>query len=134
MASMRYPFEAYELILRDGLPRVRTDEVGGAIQLVGYLDGDVVRTMTASEWVGPLPVEPTPAESRAAIAAREAGRVAAENALAARKARLRADAASSVGKDVATLRQPESNALLALVLARLGALDDEGRVKALDLW
>ena len=55
-------------VAADGLPRVgRYDDDS---RHVLYLDGDLVRSKTLAEWAAPLPTDPTPEESAAAITAR----------------------------------------------------------------
>jgi hypothetical protein len=80
--------------------------------------------------------EPVPdaAALRAAIAALAARRAAQEARLAARRQRLRQLAQSAVGKDVGALTPAEQRAVLALLLEKLGVLDDDGNVLPLADW
>lgn len=52
----------------------------------------------------------------------------------AKKARQHSDAAGAVGKVVASLKQSEKDALLELILERLGALDEEGKIRPPEMW
>ena len=82
-----------------------------------------------------LPGDPPDEQAAlAAIRAFDAAAVDRATKQATKQARQSGDASGAVGKAVATLKQNELNALLELLLERAGALDDEGRVKPVDLW
>lgn len=126
------PQSEVDLVTRDGLPRVVTADDGS--QHVVYLDGDVVRSVLASDWAGPLPTPPTQAEIDAAIAAREAQKRQEKEDAAALRQRVRNVAGSAVGQSFDTLTAAQVRSLLAVLLHRAGALDKSGVVRPLDEW
>lgn len=121
-------YSIHQAVGRDGLPRVGDYDDGSRHVL--YLDGDVVRSKTVEEWGAPLPADPTPAESAAAIQAREARR---DEARERRRVRIRL-AQSAVGVHVKDLTASQRVALVELLLFRAGALDDDLAVRPLDEW
>jgi hypothetical protein len=69
-----------DLVALDGLPRQAIDETGAVHVL--FLDG-AVRSVEAGAWPPPLPTEPTPEQSAAAIQARAATEEAERQAIQA---------------------------------------------------
>lgn len=127
--------ETHERVALDGLPRVA--QYDDSSQHVLYLDGEVVRSLTDVEWLaqrGALPTDPTPAESAAAIAARETARGNRQAAALLRRQGMLALAESAVGVKVGQLTPRQVEALLGVVLLGFGALDDDLSVRPLDEW
>lgn len=121
-----------DLVALDGLPRVATADDGSSHVL--YLESELVRSMPSGSWPPPLPADPTKAESDAAVAARSAARVRAQQDAAALRTRVLATAQSAVGISVDQLSAPQVRALLALLLYQQGALDKGGVVQPLAGW
>lgn len=128
MPLLRDGQRLYDAVMADGLPRIADADDGS--QHVLYLDGEIVRSVEAKDWSGPLPADPTPAESAAAIQAREATRVAARER---RRARIR-QAQSAVGVKVGDLNPAQLRALTEILLLRAGALDADLAVRPLAQW
>lgn len=124
--------EIHDAVALDGLPRAASYDDGSRHVL--YLDGDVVRSMEASAWPGPLPTDPTPAESAAAIAAREAERGNKKAAAALKRQGMMTLAQSAVGVKIGALNTRQVEALLGLLLLNAGALDDGLLVKPVEEW
>lgn len=129
-------------VATDSLPRVAryiehfddagVESFGAEVLHVLYLadDSGLPRSVLASEWQGDLPADPTPAESAAAIAARETRR---DEARERRRWRIHL-AESAVGIHVKDLTLPQRTALVELLLLRAGALDDDLAVRPLETW
>ena len=123
----------------DGLPRVVSaiDQDDTISQHVLYLDGDVVRSMLAADWLatrGPLPALPTQQEIDAAIAAREQARLAALADAAALRQAILTIAQSAVGVRADLLTAVQLRALFAIVLWQAGALKNDLTVRPLAEW
>lgn len=120
----------------DGLPRVvrSLDQDGVAVPQVAYLDEAAFRTMLASEWPGALPTDPTPAQSEAAITARETERGNRHAAGLLKKQGVLALAQSAVGVKVGVLNPRQVEALLGVLLLKIGGLDDDLKVLPLEEW
>jgi hypothetical protein len=116
----------------DGLPRVATADDGSDHVL--YLDAPHVRSMAAADWPPPLPSAPTPAEIAAAMAARTAARVQAQQDAAALRQKVLTTAQSAVGVSVDALTAVQVRALLTILLYQQGALDKSGVVQPLAGW
>jgi hypothetical protein len=102
-----------------------------------YLDGDTVRSLVAADWIatrGPLPTDPTPDESAAAIKAREAQQQQDAADAQALRQKVLTLAQSAVGVPVDQLTAVQVRALIAVLLHKAGALDKTGAIKALDSW
>lgn len=122
-----------DAVARDGLPRVAIDDDG--IQHVLYLNGGTLPlSMLASAWPSPLPTDPTPQQSEAAITARETERGNRQAAALLRRQRAGDLAESAVGVKVGALTPRQVEALLGVLLERAGALDDDGAVRAVEAW
>jgi hypothetical protein len=132
MMSLIRDRSIHTAVERDGLPRVAAYDDG--IDRVLFLDGDVVRSVEASAWQGVLPIDPTPEQSTAAIAARETERGNRQAATALKKQRTIDLAESAVGVQVGTLSPRQVEALLGLLLWKAGALDDGLLIRPLDEW
>lgn len=121
---------------RDGLPRVGMYDDG--LQKVLYLNGgEVVQSLTAAEWLatrGPLPADPTPQESAAAITARETARQAALADASALRQQVLTIAQSAVGIRVDALTAGQVRALFAILLWKEGALKNDLTVRPLAEW
>jgi hypothetical protein len=119
----------------DGLPRaVMADD---ASQHVLYLEGEVVRSMLAADWLsqrGPLPSVPTQQEIDAAIAAREAARQQALADAAALRQQVLTIAQSAVGVRADLLTAAQLRALFVVILWRDGAIDNALVVRPLAQW
>jgi hypothetical protein len=127
MMSLIRDRSIHTAVERDGLPRVAAYDDG--IDRVLFLDGEIVRSVEASAWIDVLPTDPTPAESAAAIAARETERQAKRDKVAQAKAALRASLVPIVGKRAGQWSVAEVRDLLAVVLDALGLLDDDQAVR-----
>lgn len=77
-----------------------------------------------------LGAQPSTAQLAAALAQVRS----AQDSRNIRRARLRALVSTIVGKDVVSLSALEVRAILAIVLERLGVLDDTGRIQPVVLW
>lgn len=121
-----------DLITLDGLPRVASADDGTSHVL--YLDGETVRSMLVKDWPPPLPSDPTPAQSAAAIAAREAARRQFDLDRATRRQKLLSDAQSAVGTAVDQLTAVQLRALVGVLLWMEGGVDTSGRVKPIGEW
>jgi hypothetical protein len=132
MMSLIRDRSIHTAVERDGLPRVAAYDDG--IDRVLFLDGEIVRSVEASAWIDVLPTDPTPAESAAAIAARETERGNRQAAALLRRQRARDLAASAVGVKVGALTPRQVEALLGLLLWKAGALDDGLLIRPLDEW
>lgn len=121
-----------DAVERDGLPRQATDEDG--VVHVLYFDAHVVRSMLASEWLPPLPSDPTPAEVAAAIAAKAAAEQQTKADAAALRTRVRALAQSAVGVQLDQLSAPQVRALIAVLLHKQNAIDKTGAIRPLADW
>jgi hypothetical protein len=132
MMSLIRDRSIHTAVERDGLPRVAAYDDG--IDRVLFLDGEIVRSVEASAWIDALPTDPTPAESVAAIAAREAERGNRQAAALLRRQRAHDLAQSAVGVEVGALTPRQVEALLGLLLLRAGALDDDLLVRPLEEW
>lgn len=129
-------YTIHEAVQADGLPRVADydDDSRHVLYLNG---GSVVQSLTAAEWLatrGPLPVDPTPGESAAAIAAREAALAAALAAAATKRAQILAIAQSTVGIRADLLTNLQLRALFGIILWEAGALDGGLLVRPLAEW
>lgn len=127
--------ETHEAVAADGLPRVADYDDGSRHVL--YWGGDRVRSLTEAEWLaqrGPLPTDPTPEQSAAAIAARAAAEQQAIQDAAALRQAIRAKLASAEGKRVDDLLVGELRALLAYLLWREGGIDKDLKVKPIGEW
>lgn len=132
-------------VAADGLARVAryieifTDNgqetTGAEVQHVLYLTGDIVQSMSTAAWLatrGPLPLDPTPQQSSAAIGARDATDAAQAARRAARQARVRSGLA--VGVDAGALTNPQLLILVKAMADRLGAFDDDGLLLPVEQW
>ena len=124
--------DTHTAVAHDGLPRVANYDDG--VLRVLYLDGERVRSMGASDWPPPLPRDPTPEESAAAIAQREAAQQQASADAAALRQQIITLAQSAVGVRLADLTVGQRNALIAVLLWKEGALDRTGTVRPLAEW
>lgn len=123
-----------DTVALDGLPRVAID--GDGAQHVLYLSegATLPQSMLASEWAGALPTDPTPAESAAAIAARETERGNRQATALLKKQGMLALAQSAVGVKVGALTPRQVEALLGLLLLKAGGLGDGLEVLPLEGW
>lgn len=121
-----------DLVALDGLPRVVLDDEG--TQHVLYLpDGaPLPHSMLASDWPPPLPTEPTPEESAAAIQAREAKQKEAHDKAALKRQRMIDLAESAVGEGIDRLSAKQLGAILALLHPEI--VDDALAVRPLEEW
>ena len=116
-----------DAVAADGLPRIADADDGSAHVL--YLDGGRVRSMLASDWPPPLPTDPTPEESAAAIAARETERgTRLADALLLRQ-QIRTAVRTLAGKKPAQWGVPELRALVALLLHEGGYLEGDAALR-----
>lgn len=116
----------------DGLPRQAPDETDTIHVL--YLEAERVRSMLGSEWPPPLPTEPTPQESAAAIAARAAAVESDRLSAIALRNRVLSVANTAVGIQLDALTPAQVRALMACLLWKAGGLTAAGAVKPLDQW
>lgn len=123
--------ETADLVALDGLPRQATDETG-AIHVL-YLDG-AVRSMLASDWLPPLPTDPTAQQIAAAIAARQAAETQARADAVALRTQVVATAQTAVGVSLNALTAPQVRSLVALLLWKAGGVRNDGTVRALVEW
>lgn len=121
-----------DAVAQDGLARQATDETGAAHVL--YLEAGRVRSMLARDWPPPLPSDPTPAESQAAIRARATQ--AAQDRADAQTLRQRvvSTAQSAVGVSLDALTPAQVRALLAVLLHKAGGVTSAGAVRPLGEW
>lgn len=124
--------EIAQAVAHDGFPRQATADDGSTHVL--FLDGRQVRSMLASDWPPPLPIDPTPAEIAAAKAARDAQAVQDKADAVALRTRVRALAQSSVGVQLDALTAPQVRALIAVLLHKQGAIDKSGAIRPLADW
>jgi len=130
----KLPQEIADLVAADGLPRVVTADDGS--QHVLYLANGVlpVRSVLASDWPPPLPADPTPEQSQAAIQARTTAAQQAEQDAAALRQRVLTVAQSAVGIAFDQLTAAQLRALFGVLLHKEGALDKDGKVRPLGEW
>lgn len=121
-----------EAVQTDGLARVVSGDDGSCHVL--FLDGRQVRSMLCSDWTGPLPTDPTPAQSAAAVAARAAQAQQDVTDAAALRQRVITLAQSAVGIQIDQLTAVQVRALIAVLLHKAGAIDKSGAIRALDTW
>lgn len=135
--------EKQTAVVRDGLPRVARyltaydDGTTGETQHVLYWEAPHLRSMEAAAWLaqrGPLPADPTPEESAAAIAALQQATATDAADAAALRQRVLGLANSAVGIQIDALTAGQVRALMALLLWRAGALDKTGAIKPLVGW
>lgn len=126
------PHDIADRVSRDGLPRQAVADDGSAHVL--FLESGVLRSMLASDWPPPLPGDPTPAQSAAALAAMAATDAQAKTDAALLRARVLAQAQSAVGVQIDQLTAPQIRALVALLLFKQGAIDKSGAVLPLVGW
>lgn len=124
-------YTIHQAVEKDSLPRVGEYDDGSRHVL--YLDGAIVRSKTLAEW-GDAPKAPTPAESAAAVAARETERGTRQANALLRRQRVHDLAASAVGVKIGALTPRQVEALLGVLLERAGALDDNGAVRPVEAW
>jgi hypothetical protein len=115
----------------DHLPRVADYDDGS--QHVLYWD-ELVRSMAAEDWPGPLPADPTPEESAAARQQIKQDEAQAEADADALRQRILNTAQSAVGVAYDQLTAAQLRALFGILLAKAGALDKNGVVRALNEW
>lgn len=125
-----------DLVRLDGLPRVSRakDDAGAESLHVVYLDGTAVRSMLAVDWPPPLPIDPTPEQSAAAIAAREAAQQQAEQGALALRQAIRARLSTLAGKRVDDLLVGDLKTLLLYVVWREGGIDKDLKVRPIAEW
>ena len=129
---MKLSQELADAVARDGLARQATDETG-AIHVL-YLDGTRVRSMLAADWPPPLPTDPTPEQSAAAIAARAAAEQAERQSAIALRNRVLTVANTAVGVQLDALTPAQVRALMACLLWKAGGLTHTGAVRPLGEW
>lgn len=134
MTSYRVPRAAYDMVARDGLPRLVADELDPAVLHVLYLERDTVRSMLSTEWSGPLPDTPTPQQSADAASAREAAEAQDRADAATLRARVLSVAQGAVGQQLDTLTAVQVRALMAILLWQAGGLTRSGAVRPLSEW
>lgn len=139
MPDYSLPQEISDAVATDGLPRVATDTLGSGTQHVFFLNArGTVESMLASAWLatrGPLPTDPTPQESAAAIAARAAATQQAAADAAQLRQQIIALAQSAVGVRLDALTGPQVRALFALTVLRpAGAVAPDLTVRPLGEW
>lgn len=120
-----------DLVRGDGLPRQATAD-DGSIHVL-YLDG-AVRSMAAADWPPPLPADPTPAESAAAIAARQQAAQQAQADAQALRQQILSLAQSAVGVSLNALTANQRNALVACLLWKAGGVANDMTVRPLGQW
>lgn len=120
---------------RDGLPRLASYD--DQSQHVLYWDAPHVRSMLAADWLaqrGPLPIDPTPEQSAAAVLARQqAAQQAQADAMQLRQ-QILGLAQSAVGVRVDGLNARQIQALLAILLRKEGALANDLTIRPLADW
>ncbi len=121
-----------DAVARDGLPRVATADDGSAHVL--FLEAGFVRSVLASDWPPPLPLDPTPEEIAAAITARAAAEQQATADALALRTRVRTLAQSAVGIQIDALSGPQVRALIAILIHKQGAIDASGAIRPLNDW
>lgn len=119
-------------VLLDGLPRQATADDGSTHVL--FLEAGVVRSMAAPDWPPPLPTDPTPAESAAAVTALDAAAQQTAADASALRQRILTVAQSSVGQSIDTLTAGQVRALVACLLYKASAIDKAGTVQPLGKW
>jgi hypothetical protein len=132
--SYLLPKAIADAVAADGLPRVATDLNGSGTEHVLYLERGIVHSMLTNDWQGPLPTDPTQQQIAAALAAREAARVAALAAETTKRVQVLAIAQSAVGVQVEQLTLEQLRALYAITLWQAGALDAGLVVRPLGEW
>ena len=128
-------FRIHQAVDHDGLARVA--EYDDDSQHVLYVEGDVVRSLLAADWLatrGPLPTDPTPEQVNAAIEAKEQARLAALTDAAALRQRVLQVAQSAVGVRADLLTAAQARALNIVRWWQDGALDAGLVVKPLAEW
>jgi len=141
MPQSYYPAEPEKLDLTraDGLPRVvrYQDEANAESLHVAYLPvgSDVLHTMLADRWPPPLPTDPTPEASTAAIAARQQAAIDMANAATQLRQQVLALAQGTVGMRVdAAFTTAQLRSLLAILLYKVGALNNDLTIRPLGDW
>ncbi len=128
-------YTIHQAVAHDGLPRVANYDDGS--QQVLYLDGAIVRSMLATDWLttrGPLPTDPTSDQVAAAIAAREAARQQALTDAAALRQQILTIAQGAVGTRIDLLTAAQTRALFAASLWRDGAVKADLTIRPLSEW
>lgn len=132
----------HEAVERDHLPRVaryahvQDGQIVGEVRHVLYWDR-LVRSLSEADWLaqrGPLPADPTPQQSAAAVAALEqTAQQDAQDAAVLRQAiRTRLDALA--GKRVDDLLVADLKTLLLYLVWREGGIDKDLKVKPIGEW
>lgn len=126
------PQSIADLVALDGLPRQATADDG--TRHVLYWQSPHVRSILAADWPPPLPSDPTPEQSTAAIAARQQAEQQAQQDAAALRQQILTLSQSAVGARVDQLTAGQVRALIAILLHKEGALDKSGVVRAPGEW
>lgn len=127
--------EKHTAVALDHLPRVAryADEQGAESRKVLYWTGRRVETLTEAEWLaqrGPLPADPTPQDTAAALTARQQD---TQDAAALRAAiRTRLDAL--VGKRIDDLLVGDLKTLLLYLVWRENGIDKDMKVRPIGEW
>lgn len=127
------PQSIADLVTRDHLPRQATAD---DLSLhVFYWGGTITQSMEAADWLaqrGPLPTDPTPEESAAAILALQQAAQQAQADAAQLRQQVLALAQSTVGMRVdAAFTTAQLRSLLAILLYKDGALNNDLTIRPL---
>ena len=129
-------YTIYEAVAADGLSRV-ADYDDGSRHVLFLGAAGKVQSLATADWIatrGPLPHDPTPEESQAAIAQRETARQQASTDAAALRQQILTLAQSAVGVRLIDLTAGQRNALIAILLWKEGAIDAALVVRPLSVW
>ena len=126
--------ERHAAVAFDHLPRVAAYDDGS--QSVLYWN-NVVRSMEADRWqatVGPLPADPTPAESAAAHQQLLDAQAQSDADAVALRNKILTTAQTAVGIAYDQLSATQLRALFGILLFKADALDKNGVVRPLSEW
>jgi len=125
-----------DFVTRDHLPRQATADDGSPHVL--YWGGAFVQSMESAAWLaqrGPLPADPTPAESDAAVTAIAQAVQQAQTDADTLRQQVRALAQSTIGMRIdAVFTTAQLRSLLAVLLWKAGALSNDLTIRPLADW
>lgn len=133
--------EKHGLVEEDHLPRVARYQadsgVGEERHVLYFGPVGLIQSKSEAEWLaqdGALPIDPTPQQRAAAIAALKAAANQADRDASALRQRVIQEAQGTVGQSISTLSATQLRALVAILLWKAGAVDKDGLVLPLNQW
>jgi hypothetical protein len=129
--------ELSNAVTRDRLPRVADADDGSRHVLYMENGSPLPQSMLAADWLaqrGPLPTEPTQAESDAAVLAIAQAAAQAATDAAQLRQQILTLAQSAVGVRVDNLTAGQVRALVAILLRKADALNNDLTIRPLADW